>query len=96
MLVVIDNVYHDYFYSYIFKVINFYLSLIMKRSNDQQEGLKVYCLSTFFYPKLSGDGNFAGHAAVKKWTKSVDLFLCDLILVPLHLGLHWALAVSNL
>jgi len=47
------------------------------------KGLKVYCLSTFFYPKLlSSDGHFAGHAAMKKWTKSVDLFLCDLILVP--------------
>ncbi|KAK7122888.1 hypothetical protein R3I94_019863 [Phoxinus phoxinus] len=77
-------------------VINFYLFLIMKRSNDQQEGLKVYCLSTFFYPKLlSSDGHFAGHAAVKKWTKTVDLFLCDLVLVPLHLGLHWALAVID-
>ncbi|XP_051505715.1 sentrin-specific protease 2-like isoform X2 [Myxocyprinus asiaticus] len=74
-------------------VFNFCLSLLMKRSNDQQEGLKVYCLSTFFFPKLqSGDGHFAGHAAVKKWTKTVDFFLYDLVLVPLHLGLHWALA----
>lgn len=36
-----------------------------------------------------------GHAAVKRWTKAVDLFLYDLILVPLHLGVHWAMAVSQ-
>lgn len=26
----------------------------------------------------------------------MDLFLCDLILVPLHLGVHWALAIIDL
>ncbi|XP_020773216.2 sentrin-specific protease 2 isoform X2 [Boleophthalmus pectinirostris] len=74
------------------EVINFYLSLVMDRSAGG--GLRVYSFSTFFFPKLQGQSG--GHAAVKRWTKAVDLFLCDLILVPLHLGVHWALAVIDL
>ncbi|KAK9969753.1 hypothetical protein ABG768_027902 [Culter alburnus] len=71
------------------QVINFYLSLLMKRNSDQLGSLKVFSFSTFFYSKLqSGEG----HAAVKNWTKTQDLFLFDLVFVPLHLGMHWALA----
>uniref|UniRef100_A0A3P9NGE3 Ubiquitin-like protease family profile domain-containing protein n=1 Tax=Poecilia reticulata TaxID=8081 RepID=A0A3P9NGE3_POERE len=79
------------------EVMNFYLSLIMERRCGESGRLKVYSFSTFFYPKLrgvGGGGQVGGHAAVKRWTKAVDLFMFDLILVPLHLGAHWALAVS--
>ncbi|KAK7904187.1 hypothetical protein WMY93_016794 [Mugilogobius chulae] len=77
------------------EVINFYLSLVMDRSSGG--GPRVYSFSTFFFPKLQGlgAGQTGGHAAVKRWTKAVDLFLCDLILVPLHLGVHWAMAVID-
>uniref|UniRef100_A0AAX7TSP0 Ubiquitin-like protease family profile domain-containing protein n=1 Tax=Astatotilapia calliptera TaxID=8154 RepID=A0AAX7TSP0_ASTCA len=79
------------------EVMNFYLSLIMERSSGEAGRLKVYSFSTFFFPKLrgGGGGQAGGHAAVKRWTKAVDLFTFDLILVPLHLGVHWALAVID-
>ncbi|XP_041669206.1 sentrin-specific protease 2 isoform X2 [Cheilinus undulatus] len=79
------------------EVINFYLSLVMERCAGEAAGLKVYTFSTFFFPKLRGGrgGQAGGHSAVKRWTKAVDLFLYDLILVPLHLGVHWALAVID-
>ncbi|XP_064874905.1 sentrin-specific protease 2-like isoform X2 [Oncorhynchus nerka] len=73
------------------EVINFYLSLVMIHSSSAGQGLKVYSFSTFFFPKLHG----GGHSAVKRWTKAVDLFQYDIILVPLHLGVHWSLAVIN-
>lgn len=79
------------------EVINFYLSLVMERCSGEAAGLKVYSFSTFFFPKLrgGGGGQAGGHAAVKRWTKAVDLFLYDLVLVPLHLGVHWAMAVID-
>ncbi|KAM9341339.1 sentrin-specific protease 2 [Symphorus nematophorus] len=79
------------------EVINFYLSLVMERCSGEAAALKVYSFSTFFFPKLcgGGGGQAGGHAAVKRWTKAVDLFLYDLILVPLHLGIHWAMAVID-
>lgn len=73
------------------KVMNFYFSLIMERGSGEGGQLKVYSFSTFFFPKLRA----GGHAALKRWTKAVDLFSFDLILVPLHLGVHWAMAVSH-
>lgn len=69
----------------------------MERCSGEAAILKVYSFSTFFFPKLrggGGGGQAGGHTVVKRWTKAVDLFLYDLILVPLHLGVHWAMAVS--
>ncbi|CAN9502419.1 unnamed protein product [Ophioblennius macclurei] len=79
------------------EVMNFYFSLVMERCCGEAEHLRVYSFSTFFFPKLQGGGGGqpGGHGAVKRWTKSVDLFQFDLILVPLHLGVHWALAVID-
>ena len=30
-----------------------------------------------------------------QWTRKVDLFAFDMIMVPLHLGMHWCLAVID-
>ncbi|XP_065096297.1 sentrin-specific protease 2 isoform X2 [Paramisgurnus dabryanus] len=73
------------------EVINFYMNLVMSRSEQEVGGRKVFSFSTFLFPKLHS----GGHAAVRRWTKAVDLFLYDMILVPLHLGVHWALAVVD-
>ena len=37
-----------------------------------------------------------GHAAIKRWTKKIDIFSFDLILIPVHLGMHWCLATIDL
>jgi sentrin-specific protease 1 len=37
----------------------------------------------------------AGYAALKRWTRKIDIFAHDLILIPVHLGMHWCLAVVN-
>ncbi|XP_052456649.1 sentrin-specific protease 2-like isoform X1 [Carassius gibelio] len=73
------------------EVINFYMNLVMSRSEQEVGGRKVYSFSTFLFPKLHS----GGHAAVRRWTKAVDLFFYDIILVPLHLGVHWSLAVVD-
>ncbi|XP_062325757.1 sentrin-specific protease 2 isoform X1 [Osmerus eperlanus] len=83
------------------EVINFYLSLVAARSSAQGSGgLRVYAFSTFFFPKLrgggaGGGGQPGGHSAVRRWTKAVDLFQYEVLLVPLHLGVHWSLAVVD-
>ena len=32
---------------------------------------------------------------MKRWTRKVDVFSYDLLLVPVHLGMHWCLAVVD-
>ncbi|KAM4047854.1 sentrin-specific protease 1 isoform 2-T2 [Anomaloglossus baeobatrachus] len=72
------------------EVINFYMNLLMERS--KRKGLpKVHAFNTFFFPKLK----CAGFQAVKRWTKKVDVFSADVLLVPVHLGVHWCLAVVD-
>ena len=74
------------------EIINFYMSLLCERSKDQTRSLpKVYAMTTFFYPKLLKDG----YSKLSLWTKKVNIFSFDLVLVPLHLGLHWTLAVID-
>ncbi|NXN20329.1 SENP2 protease, partial [Indicator maculatus] len=72
------------------EVINFYLQLVAERSRKAGYP-SVHAFSTFFYPKLVS----GGHAAVRRWTKDMDIFQKDIILVPIHLGVHWALVVID-
>ncbi|NWQ72361.1 SENP1 protease, partial [Neopipo cinnamomea] len=63
------------------EIINFYMNLLMERSKEK--GLPaVHAFNTFFFTKLRS----AGYGAVKRWTKKVDIFSVDLLLVPIHLG----------
>ncbi|XP_042651756.1 sentrin-specific protease 2 isoform X2 [Tyto alba] len=72
------------------EVINFYMCLLVER--NKKEGYPaVHAFSTFFYTKLISEG----YKAVRRWTRGVDLFKQDLILVPIHLRVHWALVVID-
>uniref|UniRef100_A0A8U7NUW4 SUMO specific peptidase 2 n=1 Tax=Corvus moneduloides TaxID=1196302 RepID=A0A8U7NUW4_CORMO len=72
-------------------IVNFYMSLLVERS--KKEGYPaVYAFNTFFYSKLSS----TSHRGVKKWTKGVDIFKHDVLLVPIHLRIHWTLLVVDL
>ncbi|XP_030054105.1 sentrin-specific protease 1 isoform X3 [Microcaecilia unicolor] len=72
------------------EIINFYMNLLMERS--KRKGLpKVNAFSTFFFSRLKT----AGYQAVKRWTKKIDIFSVDILLVPIHLGVHWCLAVVD-
>lgn len=74
------------------EIINFYMQMIVARSATTDNWPSVYAMNTFFLPKLRS----AGYAAVKRWTKKVDIFAHDIILVPVHLDVHWCLSIINL
>lgn len=72
------------------EIINFYMNLLMERS--QLDGYPtVYAFNTFFYTKLLN----SGHSALKRWTRKVDIFAYDMLLIPVHMGMHWCLAVID-
>nr|CDS32877.1 sentrin specific protease 1 [Hymenolepis microstoma] len=69
-------------------IVNFYLQLISHRSRQCPEMLKVHAFNSFFYPQLVS----VDYPGVRRWTKSVDLFSQDLVLIPVHdRGMHWCL-----
>ncbi|XP_063918445.1 sentrin-specific protease-like isoform X2 [Zophobas morio] len=72
-------------------VINFYMNLIIERGTDSKWP-RAYAMNTFFYQKLST----SGPESLKRWTRKVDLFSYEFICVPIHLGMHWCMAIINL
>ncbi|XP_042348412.1 sentrin-specific protease 1 [Plectropomus leopardus] len=72
------------------EVINFYMNLLVERSKDPSLP-SVNTFNTFFYPKLRS----SGYSAVRRWTKKTDIFSKDILLVPVHLGVHWCLSVVD-
>ncbi|EDL14432.1 mCG147490 [Mus musculus] len=73
------------------EVINFYMNLLVER-NENQGYPALHVFSTFFYPKLK----HSGYSSVKRWTRGINLFEKELILVPIHQRLHWSLVVIDL
>ncbi|CAL8307668.1 unnamed protein product [Lota lota] len=68
------------------QVINMYGELIMEATQS-----KVHFFNSFFHKQLVAKG----YEGVKRWTKKVDLFSKWLLLVPIHLEIHWSLITVN-
>ncbi|CAL2050736.1 unnamed protein product [Caenorhabditis brenneri] len=73
-------------------IINYYLQLVCDRSVQNPAYPKTYAFNTFFYKDIITKG----YSSVKRWTRKVDIFLFEMILVPVHLGSHWCLAVIDM
>ncbi|WKY00578.1 hypothetical protein Q1695_014981 [Nippostrongylus brasiliensis] len=74
------------------EVINFYLQLVCQRSSETKGLPKAYAFNTYFYTNIVSKG----YASVKRWTRKVDIFAHDILLVPIHLSVHWCMAVVDL
>ncbi|MED6242356.1 hypothetical protein ATANTOWER_003544 [Ataeniobius toweri] len=69
------------------QVMNMYGELIMESSHH-----KVHFLNSFFHRQLMTKG----YDGVRRWTKQVDLFSKRLLLVPIHLEVHWCLVTADI
>ncbi|XP_028283519.1 sentrin-specific protease 5-like isoform X2 [Parambassis ranga] len=69
------------------QVMNMYGDLIMESSDHT-----VHFLNSFFHRQLMTKG----YDGVKRWTKQVDLFSKSLLLVPIHLEVHWCLVIADI
>lgn len=74
------------------EVINFYMNLLIARGNGSNDKYpRVHAMNTFFYPKLIN----GGHASLKRWTRKIDVFAQDILVVPIHLGIHWCMSIVD-
>ncbi|XP_040469419.1 sentrin-specific protease 5 isoform X2 [Falco naumanni] len=69
------------------QIINMYGELVMDAVPD-----KVHFFNSFFHRQLVTKG----YNGVKRWTKKVDLFKKTLLLIPIHLEVHWSLITVNI
>lgn len=73
------------------EVINFYLQMLSDRSRKQSRLPSLHVFSSFFYPKLKDRGYDSVRSSTRKIKPSL-LQHVDLILFPIHLGMHWCMA----
>ncbi|XP_010223872.1 PREDICTED: sentrin-specific protease 5 isoform X2 [Tinamus guttatus] len=69
------------------QIINMYGELIMDAVPE-----KVHFFNSFFHRQLVTKG----YNGVKRWTKKVDFFKKALLLIPIHLEVHWSLITVNI
>ncbi|KAM9384414.1 uncharacterized protein KZ484_006240 isoform 2-T3 [Pholidichthys leucotaenia] len=69
------------------QIINMYGELIMDATEH-----KVHFFNSFFHRQLVDKG----YDGVKRWTKKVDLFSKWLLLIPIHLEIHWSLVTVTM
>ncbi|XP_030386025.1 sentrin-specific protease 1-like [Scaptodrosophila lebanonensis] len=75
------------------QVINIFMGLVRERGQLNSRLPRTHAMSSFFATRLLN----GGFAAVRRWTRTVDLFKMDLILVPFNeKSLHWCLAIIDM
>ncbi|XP_043272010.1 sentrin-specific protease 1-like [Venturia canescens] len=66
------------------EIINNYFELVSNKD--------TFTMNSFFFPRL----HVNGYNAVKRWTKKINIFKYRKVIVPIHLGNHWCLAVIDM
>lgn len=81
-------------------ILDFYLQYLHMEMIEPVQRASTHVFSVNFYRTLStcpGNGEFrsaaARHNRVDRWTKDVNIFQKDFIIVPINEDLHWFLAV---
>ncbi|KRF98934.1 uncharacterized protein Dwil_GK12576 [Drosophila willistoni] len=83
-------------------IIDFYLLWLRNTQFTEQQRERTHIFSTFFYKRLTTltrptdmkqTAAQKRHARVQKWTKVVDIFDKDFIIVPINEQSHWFLAI---
>lgn len=67
------------------------MELIADRSKQNENLPKVYCMNTFFLQRLLENG----YQGVRRWTRRVDIFSHDIIMIPVHKKIHWCMAIIH-
>lgn len=84
-------------------IIDFYLKYIHTELMEEKQRAKCHMFSQFFYKRLTTMNKDKDnrtqtaaqkrHARVSSWTKNVNLFEKDFIIIPINEQSHWFLAI---
>ncbi|XP_065300166.2 uncharacterized protein [Dermacentor albipictus] len=86
-------------------IIDFYLKYLLLEQLSEEVRQRTHIFSSFFYPRLTQRLNPRApgqqgltpaarrHRNVRTWTRHVDIFAKDFIVVPINQNAHWFLAV---
>jgi len=78
-------------------IIDFYLKYLFEEVLSEEQRQKTYMFNSYFYKRLTQkQGKFSPeqmHNHVKKWTRNVDIFQKDFIIIPVNENCHGYLVI---
>ncbi|KAI4279219.1 MAG: hypothetical protein LQ337_000454 [Flavoplaca oasis] len=79
-------------------LIAFYLRYLEHQAEQRDHTMarRVYMFNTFFYASLTSSKpgqRGISYEAVQKWTRGIDLFTYDFVVVPVNESAHWYIAI---
>ena len=84
-------------------IIDFYLRYLYEEILTEEQRARTYIFNSYFYTRLSkrafGDSRRSEspiermHSQVKKWTRGIDIFERDYIIIPVNEHSHWFLVI---
>ena len=79
-------------------LISFYLRFLEQKLEERNPEMakRIYFFNSFFYASLTKTQRGKkgiNYEAVQKWTRGIDIFNCDFVVVPINESLHWYFAV---
>ncbi|KAL8895124.1 MAG: hypothetical protein Q9192_003831 [Flavoplaca navasiana] len=79
-------------------LIAFYLRYLEHQAEQRDHTMarRVYMFNTFFYASLTSSKpgqRGINYEAVQKWTRGIDLFTYDFVVVPVNESAHWYIAI---
>ena len=82
-------------------LVEFYLRYVAEKLNDEDSEVAktIYWFNTYLFTSLTKgkQGKRINYESVKKWTRSVDIFNYDYIIVPINEATHWyVVIIANL
>lgn len=79
-------------------LISFYLRFLEHKLEQERPEIakRVYFFNSFFYERLTAQkkgSRTINYEGVQKWTRTIDLFTYDVVIVPINEMSHWYVAV---
>ena len=79
-------------------LIAFYLRYLEQQLEERKPNIakRIYFFNTFFYTNLTKHGRShrnISYELVEKWTRNVDIFTYDYVVVPINESYHWYVAI---
>ena len=79
-------------------IVTFYMRYLEHEMEETNPALskRIYFFSTYFYERLTHSPTGRkeiNYTNVQKWTKNVDIFTYDYVVVPVNEAAHWYLAI---
>ncbi|GAQ85607.1 Ulp1 protease family protein [Klebsormidium nitens] len=83
-------------------LIDFYIKFLQVANLSDEHAGRIHIVNSFFFKKLTetaqearkrGASGEEAFRRMNKWTRKVDIFLKDFVIVPVNQSLHWSLAI---